>query len=183
MSNRRTLEMLARASLNHEDCPNPDQLAAFMLDLLSGNEQLKVADHVRRCPVCQEEVALVRPPEPRPRPLIARLLPTLATGLRGPSVGSGLRQYQAADLTIELTLVPQDGESWRITGQILRGGAPVAGLPVNLRRTRQRIYRQESDAEGFFTYMSLPEGQYTLSVTDGATSVLVRGIDLTDGAG
>jgi AcrR family transcriptional regulator len=184
MSPRRTLEMLARASLTSEDCPDPDQLAAYILNMLSGNEQLAAANHVRGCPICQEEIALVRPPEPRPRPLIARLIsPGLTAGVRGPSVASRLRQYQAADLTIELTFTGQGSDYARVTGQILRAGVPGSNLAVLLRRGRRRAYEQQSDAEGFFTFVDLPAGRYTLSVTDGVTSVQVQGLDLPPAGG
>lgn len=176
--------MLARASLSPEDCPDPDQIAAFMLNLLSGNEQLIVVNHVRGCPICQEEIALVRPPEPRPRPLIARLIsPRVTAGVRSPSIASRLRQYQAADLTIELTITGQGSDYARITGQILRAGVPVSDLTVLLRRGRRRASEQQSDAEGFFTFIELPAGRYTLSVTDGVNSMQVQGLDLPPTSG
>lgn len=183
MDIRTKLEQLSLASLTEEACPSPDQLAAYVLGTLAGTEQLHVAAHVRLCPLCQEDVAFARPPEPRPRPLVARLLPSFVAGVRGTASSPLIRQYQAADLIVELTIVPPEGDYWRITGQVLRHSVGVAGLTVSLRASRRRPSEELSDDGGFFTFEDLPAGRYTLSATDGTTVVQVRGINLShDGA-
>ncbi|HEU4325158.1 MAG TPA: zf-HC2 domain-containing protein [Roseiflexaceae bacterium] len=176
----RRLERLAYQSLSEDECPEADLLAAYMLGDLSGNSQLSVAAHVRGCPLCQRDLAVCQPLAPRPRTLVARLLPPpLLAGRRSSATAAQVRQYVAADLSVDLTIAPPSGDEWRLTGQVLRGGAGQADLPVLLRSGR-RSYRQTSDNGGFFTFQALPPGRYTLSVTDTQVLVQIRNLDLTE---
>lgn len=176
---QRQLERIAFASLTEADCPEADQLAAYILGTLTGTEQLIVAAHVRECPLCRHDIATCRPPESRPRSVIAQFMPfALADGRRGAAQHANVRRYVAADLTVELTIAPPIGESWRITGQIMRAAIPVAQQLVRL-RARRRRFEQTSDDHGFFTFESLPAGQYTLTLADGSVQVQIRSIVLS----
>lgn len=175
---QRQLERLAIASLTAEECPAAEQLAAYILGQLTENEALMVAAHVRECPLCQHLATLCRPAEPRPRTQVARLMPQpLSEGRRSSGYRSNVRQYVAADLVVELTIIPSTGDYWRVTGQVLRGEAPLAGCRVTMRAGKRR-YQQSSDAQGFFTFTDLPVGQYTLTLTDGAIQVQIRSLQL-----
>ncbi len=175
----RQLERLALLSLNADACPAPEVLADYMLLQLTGTEQLQVAVHVRGCPLCQEEIELCRPPEQPRRMIIARIFPLVPIGLRSTTSTHAIRQYRAADMTIEITVVPSHGDYWRLTGQLLRNANGVASQVVVLRSSRRRVYRQESDHKGFFTFEDIPTGRYTLSVNDKATTIQIRGVILT----
>jgi hypothetical protein len=178
METQRRLEQLAIASLTDEDCPDADLLASYILDTLVGTEQLTVAAHVRNCPMCSRDVALCRTPEPRPRALVARLLPlALAPGRRGAADRANVRQYVAADVVVELTIAPPTGDYWRVTGQVLRAGVGLNERVVTMRTGRRR-YQQISDTEGFFTFEDLPSGRYTLIVDDGQIRVQIRSLVL-----
>jgi hypothetical protein len=180
MHTRHHLEQLALASLTEDACPETDELAAYVLGTLDGAAQLRVAAHVRGCELCRHDLVVCRPPEPRPRRLIARLLPqALAEGRRGDNVRPNVRQYVVADLTVELTIAPPSGERWRITGQVVRAGHGVADQVVLLRAGRRR-YQQTSDAHGFFTFTDLPAGRYTLDVTDGEVQVRIQALTLRE---
>src|SRR5262245_5301005 len=88
----------ALESLTEEECPDPDLLAAYILGTLGSIEQLRVAAHIRGCPLCQRDIAVCRPPEPRPQTRLARLLPfTLAEGRRSSEPSTQIRRYLAAD--------------------------------------------------------------------------------------
>src|SRR4051794_37044659 len=101
MIDRRRLEQLAAISLNEADCPDADLLAASALGMLTGNEQLRVAAHVRQCPLCQADIAACRPPPPRPSVFVARMRPWLpAEGRRSAAYRENRRQYVAADIMI-----------------------------------------------------------------------------------
>ena len=178
MNERRRLETLAISSLNAADCPDAELLAASMLGILTGNEQLRVAAHVRQCPLCQADMAACRPPPPRPSTFVARLRPLLlAEGRRSAAYRENRRQYVAADVVVELTIAPPIGEHWRVTGQILREGAGLPARTVTARSGRRR-YVQTSDDQGFFTFDALPSGRYTLSVVDGHIQVQIRALEL-----
>jgi hypothetical protein len=178
MDEQRRLEQLAFASLTEAECPDTDQLAAYMLGNLTGTEQLIIAAHIRECPLCQHDVAICRPPEPRPHRFIARLVPlSLLDGRRSTLYQANIRHYVAADLHVELTIAPPAGDLWRITGQILRSDEGLPDRTVIARAGRRR-YMQMSDAQGFFTFDALPAGRYTLSVADGQIQVQIRDLVL-----
>jgi hypothetical protein len=179
MDKQRRLEQLALASLTEEDCPDSDRLAAYILGALVGTEQLVVAAHVRDCPLCQYDIALCRPPEPRQRPLIARLMPlALVEGRRSAAYRTNVRRYIATDVVVELTIAPPVGDYWRITGQIMRANAGLAECEIMMRAGRRR-YQQTSDTLGFFTFEALPAGRYTLSVAYGPVLVQIRNLVLS----
>ena len=173
MNQRRGLEHLAMSSLTEEKCPEAEQLAAYALGLLEGIEQLQVAAHVRDCPICLHDLALCRPPVSRRRPVLAILMPLpFAEGRRGAGPEQ-IRRYIAADLTVDVTIAPPDGDYWRVTGQAIRGGTGVSECIATMRSGRRR-YEQISDGHGFFTFEALPSGRYTLAVADQHIHVQIR---------
>jgi hypothetical protein len=173
------LEQLALSSLTDDGCPAPDQLAAYILGTLTGNEQLVVAAHVRDCPLCQQDVADCRPPQPRPRLLIARLLPlSLSEGRRSAVRPANVRRYVGADLAVDLTITPTEGDYWRISGQATRNGIGVAECRVIVRKASGRHLEQQTDHLGFFTFEALRAGRYTLTVVDGDVQIQIRGLSL-----
>jgi anti-sigma factor RsiW len=178
MNQRRRLEQLAIASLTEADCPDVEQLAAYALGMLGEAEQLRVAAHVRACPICTREIALCRPPTPRRRALLASPIPfpmSLAT-LRG-APNERIRRYAAADLLVDITIAPPEGDFWRVTGQVTRDAAGVDACDIVMRAGRRR-YTQVSDPQGFFTFEGLPAGRYTLTVDDSRVQVRMRDIVL-----
>lgn len=178
MDEQRRLAHLAFRSLSEAECPDSDLLAGFILGDLSGAEQLSVAAHVRGCPLCQQDLVICRPPVPRPRLVLARLLPPpLLEGRRSAGGASQVRQYIAADLAIDLTIAPPAAGQWRLTGQVTRAGAGQPDLSVRLRAGR-RSFAQLSDPDGFFTFLAVPPGHYTLSVTNDQVQVQIRKLDL-----
>lgn len=176
------LEQLATASLTEAFCPPSEKVAAYALGLLTGNDQLVVAAHLRTCPLCAADIAAARPPEPRPRTFVARLAPPRLTEVRRSSSGaSTVQQFVTADTTIDLTIAPPSGDVWRMTGQVTREGNGLAERSVTIRSGRLR-YQQVSDAQGFFAFHGLPAGRYTLSVLDGRTKIQIRDIVLSHDA-
>lgn len=176
MDFRRRLEQLTLASLPAE-CPPVEQLADYLLGLLSDTEQLRVAAHVRACPICTHELEVCQPPPPRPRRQIARLVPTmLSADRRAEMERAEVRQYVAADLEIHLTVAPAEGDHWQITGHLTQASASLGTCPVVLRKGR-RHYQQTSDADGFFAFEQIPSGSYTLTVTYAQTQVQIRNLE------
>lgn len=192
MSDSRLLQ-LAIASLTDVDCPSAEQLAEYTLGTLSGIEQLQVAAHVRDCPICQHIIAICAFPAytkdaqaaaaaamyPRFRfPVrVARLIPLAsASGMRG--ANEHVRQYRSADIVVDLTWTPPDGDSWHITGRVLRGEKPLADQEIVLRTGRRRLMAT-SDTTGFFTFPAVPAGRYTLAIETAGIEVQLRGIILS----
>jgi hypothetical protein len=177
------IERLAIASLTDEACPPAEDLAAFMLGDLGGVDQLRVAAHVRSCPLCQQLADLCAPPSP-PEPALRRLIaglaaPALATGLRGDGGGAQVRRYMAADISVELTIPPPDGEAWEVVGQVLCGGLGLPFCPVQIQTGRRRPLTRSSDADGFFGFSGLPAGTYRLTITYGQVRVEVESLGLS----
>lgn len=167
MNDRQLLERMIIASLTDENCPSSEQLADYILGTLTGNDQLRVARHVRECPLCQHLAITYQPAEPRPqRSFIARLLPLApSAGRRGAVDATAMRRYQVADINIlvELLISPPDQEHWSVTGRVMRGGVAAVAAPVTMRADTYRS-QQTTDAEGFFAFDQLPPGHYTLEI-------------------
>jgi hypothetical protein len=181
MDDMQRVARLALASLLEEDCPDPDVLADYMMGSLGSTEQLRVAAHVRDCLLCEWDIAVSQPPEPRPRTVLARLLPfTIAEGRRASASRATIRRYLAADLLVVVTIAAPDGDVYRLTGQISRGNNGLPGWAVTMRAGRHR-YQQISDDLGFFTFLELPAGRYTLTLTHGAAQVQIRRLTLPPG--
>lgn len=177
MDTRRRLEALAIASLTERACPSPELLAAYALGMLSGTEQLQVAAHARSCPICTADVAACRPPERWGASIVAApLAPAVVQGRRG-DAEAPVRRFVTADILVELTISPPEGELWRLTGMISREGSGLASRPIIMQSGRRR-YRQVSDDQGFFTFDALRAGRYTLSVLDGQTRVQIQDLVL-----
>jgi hypothetical protein len=182
------LAQLAGVSVALAPCPRPEQLAAYMLNTLTPPEQLSVDAHVRRCPLCASDIALARPddlraewpiaarPAPR-RSIMARLAPApLTMGVLRGEAATPPRRYESAALTMEL-VIDQRGDFCRLTGQVLRDTAGVAGCTIVLRVARRR-YTQSSDDAGFFTFEDLPPGRYRLLADDGRVRVEIADLEL-----
>lgn len=173
------LEQLAPASFSRDSCPSADQLAAYSLHTLTGNEQLRVAAHIRTCPVCEYELfrlaSLARPE----RRLIAKLPPdALLASHRSDGSQRHTRYYEAADVRVELTIAPPEDGLLRLTGQVLRDGVGIGDCPVHLRSGKRRPYQTRSDEQGFFTLTDIEPRHYTLTVDVDTVQVQIRQLDL-----
>jgi hypothetical protein len=175
---RKNFDRLMAASFSQAACPDSDQLAAYLIGELNGNEQLVMVAHVRQCPRCRYTLEACRRPEPPQQIRLAHLLPLpLAEGQRRDGAQEYTYQYVAADMVIKLLIAPPNGDYWRLTGWIIRAGVGHAEQMVLL-RTRRRRYQQYTDQHGFFTFEVLPTGRYTLSVVDGAVQVQIHDLML-----
>lgn len=180
MSARQRLIWLATISFAAIPCPSADQLAAFALGRLIGEEQLRVAAHVRQCPVCAADVAAARPPESKPRPLVAQLLPIQPLlGRRSQGEQAGIRQYRAAHLSVELMIGPLVGEFRRLSGQVLRDGQGVSGAQISLRAKRRRRSRQTNEF-GFFSFEGVKPGTHKMLVSDGQITLAINDLVVSE---
>ncbi|NNJ11186.1 carboxypeptidase regulatory-like domain-containing protein [Chloroflexales bacterium ZM16-3] len=183
MITQRKIEQIAIASLDDELCPSSEDLASFILGDLDGPAQLRVAAHVRGCPLCQQ-LAAICAPQPAPdsalRHLVASLTaPIAAVGLRGDDERDTLRRYVAADITVELTVPPPDGDSWQLVGQVLRSGMGLPFSAVQIQAGRRRPRTSRCDADGFFSFTGLRAGAYRVVVEHGQVRVEITSLILS----
>lgn len=181
MNERSRIQQLARASLTDEDCPSPHDLALYVMGDLTGTHQLRVAAHVRLCPLCMELIALTESDDRKKPPMLARLVPVmLATKLRSDPGRIHLRQFVAADVVIELRVTPPTAGRWAINGQVLRQGEGLPACTVRIHTPRRRARIQSTDPNGFFSFSSLPEGTYRVTVSHAQVQVEIRDLDLRE---
>ncbi|GEM_PF-1768660 len=159
---------LARKSLTaylyRWDCPDTQEISDYAAGFIKGKRRRELANHVRQCRHCAEEVQASQeflapsppalPPMPLPLPipfpesgrrLIARLLPQRApgaalAGLRGGETGDGWpRQYEVDGISLSLHRAsPSPGSAGAmLLGLISRAEATpdvFAGVEVRLRK-------------------------------------------------
>jgi hypothetical protein len=197
------IEQLLFNIFAYQPCPDGEKLAAYTMEMLTGMEMLLVRAHVRLCPFCAEDIELLssgvsEEEEFGPRELVRRLKTAVARFV--PSTPKELwstqhrgspeddttreresqqlpsRQYQVADVTIDITIVPLAGKSWRITGDVTRPGEPLSERRVVVHASGKRSKSTDTNAYGSFAFDKLPAGHYTLSVTDGNVQIQIRNI-------
>lgn len=178
MDRQRKFDLLGFSSLNNEACPSADDLAAYVLDMLSANDALRVAAHVRTCPLCTADVRASRPPPPKRKPILAQLLPLALLSTRDTiQSATRTRQYAAADIQVDLTIPPAEGDAWEIAGQVLRAGSGVQNCEVELQAGRRR-YHQFTDEQGFFQFEALPANTYVLKMIDSNVTLEIKDLIL-----
>ena len=182
MNTQRFQDFLRGPLTDPASCPDAEQLAAYVLNELVGNDHLRIAAHLRTCPGCQLAVQLVHPPAvaplpQRPKLLIAqqRLQP-VPSGVRS-SANSASDFYQVGDFAVVLSATLIEGEGWQLAGRLLHNGNGLANWRITISVARRRL-RDHSDADGFFTMSGLPAGMCQISLSDGQTRVLLRQVAL-----
>jgi anti-sigma factor ChrR (cupin superfamily) len=138
-------EQRLRRVLDRFDCPSPDLLSAYQLDLLSPVERQQIAAHLVLCPRCADERRILQkfladdfPPARVSVGILDRIVATLVPPprqlvLTTRGAGDNASQtYRAGELTLTLRA---DYDRWQsrgvLTGLLVRetdaAGAPLAG--------------------------------------------------------
>lgn len=124
--------------------------------------------------------------EPRVRPATARwsiawlvqdafARPALAGVRGGATTRRMLYELDGGHVDIEIAPSPEDGESVRLTGQLLLDDAPPPEDVVALLwRDRSVVARASGDATGMFLLPSVPAGTYQLDLLSLASGRAVR---------
>lgn len=177
------------AAFYRDTCPAPDRLADFVLGRLADPDHLRVAAHLRECPVCSREVATLKQVDDvEPTSLLARLREALALALvarpvvqaaapvRGES-WSG--RFEVNEFVITLSL-----QGTTLTGRIRRREAPAdhdyQGRAWLLHRTAtEETARQgEIDRRGRFQIASVDRGTYDLLLRTDEQHIALEGIQV-----
>jgi hypothetical protein len=169
------------------DCPAPEVLGQYMLGLLTPEEKLRVAAHLRGCPLCSRELKTlereehlgqtlmdvlhgvvevfeaVLVPQPRLRPAAVR--------------GQGERQfaYQAEGVEVLLGFQPTARGTRRGTllGAVVESGTAPSDVAwiIPLGGTPSKV---EIDSLGSFAFEDITPGDYDLVIRIGERGILLR---------
>lgn len=174
-----------RGALDRFECPTSQTLGEYELGLLSSEERQTVAAHVLECPLCSDELRLLRQllaedvasAAPAPRELVSELRRVVATLVRPPAQpayalrGLGneeLQTYQAGDVTIAIGSGPaaRRGRA-SLTGLVWREGAGAEELTnreARLSAEDGTAYSSPVDDLGNFVFEDIRPGPYRLEV-------------------
>ena len=159
-----------------QSCPSAEMLADYAMKLLAPGQRLVVAQHLRRCPHCTEELGLFAEPGQTPG-FIAQLVNRVRWAVAHPALqpaplrGSSLRQlvYTAEETTIDIETAPSPGgfDRLRLTGEIV---SPIHFTEAELWDEEQAQTMAVSAVdEGYFDMTGLARASYLLCLkTDGA---------------
>jgi hypothetical protein len=184
-----------RDILYRATCPEPDLLIAYQEQRLhDSTRHLVLRRHLAECPVCQEELALLKaidavPLAPAP-PALKRLIeavfvspPALPQPIRGQTLA-----YQTPNAIIHVRVrrSSQHERAYALSGQVrtLEGVlAPAMIESVHVRsldRPATDVIQGMIDAHGTFRLEGLPLGAYTLHLVTPDEELVIRQLVVGD---
>lgn len=193
---REKAEALARfqgrlaSRLYRSACPSPVELGEYHLGLLPDPQKLVVAQHVRECPYCAQEIEqlaqYLKGMEPSVgfvesiRVVIAQLinqpgaiglhssLPALRGERKGPL------QFAAEGVIIVLDVEPANDGKTNILGQVAADDQDHwTGAHVELWQGDEILFSTQVDDLGAFSVENIPSGFKELRITPQSSSVMV----------
>jgi hypothetical protein len=186
------LEGALHASLWRWDCPAPQVLGEYQLQLLAADQAAVVACHLETCPHCAAEVndlrafldaeptpetrpqrAFTLPRLPHPGELIAALMPrTPALALRGAGAGQITARAEGITIFLEFQPIPAGFE---LTGQVIADSdqSEWAGALVELRQAGALTSTATLDELGEFKCAPLTTEPAALRITAHTGRVVV----------
>lgn len=188
----RRMEALLKTHLYRRSCPAPEQLSLYQFGLLSPDEKLIIARHVRQCPHCQRELTELARFEESPsllerlrqaKNLIeAQFIPSprwQAVGLRGR--GHPPQRFRAEELDIHLSQQPgyRHGR-WMLLGRLeprMQPPPAVGGTTIWLIRDEE-TWEAVVAADGTFAFEELMSGRYDMALEWKDQTVIVRGVQV-----
>lgn len=191
------------ARLFRIDCPSPERLGEYHLDLLSPAEGAAIRSHLAACPHCQREVAQLREylgalapqvergPLERVRVLIARLIggagesfgmggtvmSPAPLAVRGESEGPSIYRAGAIEIVLQIQEDVTQPDRKAVLGLIT--GMTDANPEVQVWRADERIATAPVDKLGNFVIAPLEAGTYDLVVRGAGTEVHLNQLDVT----
>ena len=173
-------------------CPAPEVLGQYHLDLLSPDERLTVAAHVRTCPHCTQELELLSQPEDAlirhvmnifknvTQVVDAMLVAPLSTQ---PTTVRGYTQqhlaFRGADVDVLIGFAPTTPNRCvgTLTGTILQMER-ISDKQVWLFPPNQSPQATDIDTLGIFTFENITPGEYVLALNIGDQALLLREVTI-----
>ena len=182
-----------RTRLYRSTCPSSIDLGDYHLGLLPASQALVVAQHIRECPRCRQEIAelavFLAEPDVQPdlletaKVLFARLVggtgSTAASGaLRGESKGPLV--FEADGVVITLDVQSSSTGQASIQGQVAAEDQDQwTGAIVRLQQAEMQELTADVDDLGAFSFHSLPARSIQLEITSSSgVKVQIPKIDI-----
>ena len=175
------IDQALTAKLYRVTCPSAEELGEYHLQMLPGERATAVAQHLRTCPHCVQELTQLETylrelaPEltytlrERVQIWIAQRLPSDLTGQPGFAPALALRgeveeplMYEAGDYQLNLEIQEDPAQSGRkaILGLLL--GAEEVDFAAQLWQNGRRLQTTTVDDLGNFVFAAVPSGTYDL---------------------
>jgi hypothetical protein len=165
--------------LYRSTCPPPLELGEFHMRMLPAPQRLVIAQHVRECPLCTQEISqlggFMSEPEPRTnaiKELIARLVnsgarmgsaqafPALRGEVKAPPI------FEADGLVITLDVQPSQEGEIAILGQMAADDQDRwTGATVELKQPYLAPLQASVDDLGAFTFNTVDPGSLEMTIT------------------
>jgi len=166
-------------------CPSTEEIGEYYLHMGSASQRLVIAQHLRECPHCAEEMVtleeFIRDIAPHSGLLepIKVLMTRLANGsgqsipmLRGG--GNGPLQFEVDGIVIVLDIQPAGQGRMNILGQVAAEDQDQwTGALVELRKDTDLQYSTQVDDLGAFRFDGISPGSKELRITPENKSVMV----------
>lgn len=177
-------------------CPTAEKLAAFQQSELRGNEHLVVSQHVRQCPHCAQELAILAIKERATvsdwiRTVVKRIeaIPltprTELADLRShpEATASSVQIYQADSMDVIVRLQPSlvHKQEWDLSGVVHIGGQvpdTIEAGKVELYQGSGLIAISHISSRGQFSFTALEKGSYDLALVWSDREIVVRGVQV-----
>lgn len=196
-------ERRLRGLFYRAECPSPQRLGEYDLNLLSPEDRLVVAAHVLDCPRCVDELRTLRgfmaddldealganPLPRRIQRIIARFIPASPraayAGLRG-AAHTSAQTFRAGDVTISMEWRPGSR-----AGLATLVGLVLSDIGTNVEEREIRLIRvadpsadgsprtERTDDLGNVLFDDLPPGSYRLEVDLDDATIVVEGLSWT----
>lgn len=198
----RHMQIDLQPSLYRLDCPDSEVIGEFHLGITSPEVSQSIAAHLKRCPLCSEELQVLRQymrevdfypaesPLEKIKVLVAKLIspgdaagvpfqPAYA-GVRG-ETPTGLQTYEANGITITISVEEDTAQPGRklLLGFLSTRGQELeslAGAGVQLFREADLIATDMVDDLGNVVFGGILPGEYTLKLMIEELEVRVEGI-------
>ena len=184
------LQKRLRKQFYRVSCPTPMQLGDYYLGYLPDSQELVIAQHLRECALCRQEVAILEDFLSRPIPetsllgaarvLIARLVggpvqngsAPAVPALRGESKGPVI--FEADGVVILLDIQPSPEGKVNVLGQVAADEQDQwTGALVELRSEDQLQFTGEIDDLGAFHFEGVMPGEKELRIISQDKTLIV----------